>query len=172
MNHMNMNNMNGVNVPNGIPAAMAAMNNGANGAAPRIPAGDTSQDFKKKLNTYIYDYMLKNEQYECARAILSSTLVVDQKPAGAKKRANGMDDGMNPDNKDNIDLKRPVDLPDPENILDAAFDNSFLLDWFTLFWEIFLAPRANRPQKLNPTAITYMGQNRVRWHITLPQALI
>ena len=153
MNHMNMN---GANMPNGIPGNMAAMNNGANGGTPRSQSEAT--EFKAKLNTYIYDYLLKNEQYDCARLLLNSSLTVITQPADPKKRD---PDPMDPDSKADIDVKKPADLPLPHQILDANTENSFLLDWFTLFWEIFLAPRAQRPPKLNPNAVQYTNHIRV-----------
>lgn len=153
---MNQMNVNGAHMPNGVPATMAAMNNGANGATPR-PQSD-NDEYKTRLNTYIYDYLLKNGEYDCARSLLGSSLKCMTKQAGAKKREA---DTMDTDSKDDIDLKKPADLPLPNHILDANTENSFLLDWFTLFWEIFLAPRNNKPARLNPNAVQYTNHIRV-----------
>jgi hypothetical protein len=152
---MNQMNMNGANMPNGVAANMV-MNNGANGAPPRSQS--EADEYKTKLNTYIYDYLLKNEQYDCARALLNSSLNVMSKPPGAKKREV---DAMDTDSKDDLELKKPADLPLPDRILDQNTENSFLLDWFTLFWEIFLAPRSTKPPKLNPNAVQYTNHIRV-----------
>lgn len=154
--------MNGGNMPNGVPGNMAAMNNAANAGTPRTQPDSDTSEYKAKLNTYIYDYLLKNEQYDCARLLLNSSLNVLTKPAGAKKRN---DDSMDTDSKDDIDLKKLGDLPLPDRILDANTENSFLLDWFTLFWEIFFAPRVQKPSKVNPVAVQYTNHIRVCCHL-------
>ena len=156
MNHIGLN---GANMPNGI-GGMAGMQAGANGAAQR--GQDDQPDYKVKLNTHIYDYLLKNELYDAARALLNSSSLVISTRQSPKRRPNGLSgDAMDTDSKDNIDLKKPDDLPDAELQVNACFENSFLLDWFTLFWEIFSAPRPNRHPKLNPNAVQYMNHTRV-----------
>lgn len=95
-------------------------------------------DEQKRLNTYIYDYMLKNERYDLARQFIKSFEIL--KGDGVKQspgRANGADD-MDADSKE--DVKKPADLPEP-NI--PHMEGSFLYDWWCQFWDIFGAHRQN-----------------------------
>ena len=149
--------MNGINPANNVGPAMTAMKNGANGATPR-PVSDADRDteYKTKLNTYVYDYFLRNDQYEVARAMINSKMPLLTK----NRRQNGMDENsMDADTKDDLEAMKQHDLPFPDQIGDASSDNSFLLDWFSLFWDIFFSPR-NRGAK-NPHAVQYMDHSRV-----------
>lgn len=146
MNNMNMA-MNGVN-----PGAMNAMANGANGVV--NARNEQGEDFKAKLNTFIYDYLIKNEQWDVARALHKSALTVFTTP---NKRRTGPDDGE--DSKDDIDTKKPNDLPYALNVPQSTNENSFLLDWFQLFWEIWLAPQGK--SKSLPDAAKYMEYTKV-----------
>ena len=152
-------NLNGMN-----PGTMAAMNN-TNGATPRNGPGSESEiDFKTKLNTYIYDYFLRNEQWDLARALqknMSISSIPNQK--GANMRPNGLDENsMDTDSKDDLEQKKPSDLPWPTNLPQMSTDNSFLLDWFTLFWEAFFAQRPGQHRaKVGQTIIQYMDYTRV-----------
>ena len=151
MNHVNMNGIN--------PGGPMAMTNGANGAAPRAALEpERDAEMKVKLNTYIYDYLIKNEQWDVARALHKSSMTVNTKPGG--RRQNGMDDNAMEDSKDDIDSKKPADLPAPGDVPSSASDNSFLFDWFSIFWDIFLAPR-QRGKVGNPAAFSYVEQTRV-----------
>lgn len=156
MNHMNMN---GLNVGNGA-AGMPMMTNGTNGMTPRTGSDqDRELDYRTRLNTYIYDYLLKQEQYECARQLLNSTgltVSTSTKPS----RPNGVDDGStDTDSKDDADSKRPHDLPLPENV-DLNDNNSFLLEWFSLFWDMFFAARKDS-KKTSAQAMQYVNHTQV-----------
>ncbi|KAL8745658.1 MAG: hypothetical protein Q9190_002235 [Brigantiaea leucoxantha] len=142
--------------------SMSMMNNGVNGATPRPGNDEDEPNYEDRLNTYIYDYFLKNEQYECARAMLTSGLPVKL----FKHRdgdINGADD-MHTDSKDDLDSKRPTDLPPPGLPPDPQ-GNSFLLDWFGLFWDVFYAHRRGAPPATQQ-ALQYVQhtqhQNRLR----------
>lgn len=100
------------------------------------------------LNTYIYDYFLKRGYHDCARALLqdeSIKLNTDNNPktSPGNRRdgdVNGMDpDAMMTDGKDGEKIKIPDDLPRPNLPSESA--SSFLLDWFSLFWDFFWAQR-------------------------------
>lgn len=152
---MNMDqlNMNGMTVPNGVGGGIPPMSNGANGAL--RPGGDQDHplDYKQRLNTYIYDYLLQNEMYECARLFLNS-------PLQPKTRSNGSDHDT--DSKDDIDTKRPHNLPLPDipDPADANENSSFLLNWFSLFWDIFFAQRKGKGA--TPQALQYVHHSQVR----------
>lgn len=157
MNGMNMN-MVGANV-NGInPAAMNAMANGTNGINSRNTLESDQEIIKTKLNTYIYDYFMKNEHWDLARALQKSQLPM-QTTKIPPRRPNGADDGGD-DSKDDID-KRPPDLPYPADMHQLTNENSFLLDWFQLFWEMFWAPRRDPKIKPGQSAMQYMDYTKV-----------
>ena len=148
--HMNMAGMNAAGGPVGGAPMMA------NG-----PAVMTPQDNKLLLNTYIYDYFLKNHHYDLARAIISSDIPINSKQESPNRRdVNGVADGMDADNKDDVD-KRPLDLP-AASIPDSAnsAENSFLLDWWGQFWDVFSAHR-NKPVKQGSGAVQYLQHQRV-----------
>ena len=105
-----------------------------------------SSDHTKNLNTYIYDYFLKNGHFELARAVhntLAVNTTMDNTNADIKRSprrdVNGVSDGMDDDSKDNVH-KIPDDLPRPK-LPPTGNDNSFLLDWWCQFWEMWSARR-------------------------------
>ncbi|KAL9094025.1 MAG: hypothetical protein Q9165_003695 [Trypethelium subeluteriae] len=94
----------------------------------------------RQLNTYIYDYFLKNGHYDLARMVntLLPTTNADTKPS-PRRDINGVNDNMDEDSKDNLN-KIPEDLPRPK-LPATGNDNSFLLDWWSQFWDVFSAQR-------------------------------
>ena len=154
--------MNGLNAANVAVGGMPAMNNGANGAAARILSDQEREiDYKARLNTYIYDYLLKNEQYDCARQLLKSTLTISTSKIGqGGRRPNGVDEGsLDADSKEDLDSKRPHDLPAAENF-DGMENSSFLLEWFSTFWDMFWAQKGNKSRS-GQQALSYMQHTQV-----------
>lgn len=102
-------------------------------------------DNKRKLNTYIYDYFLKNEMFDLAR-ILYEKVDIDtsDKFSPNRKDINGASDDA--DIKNDIPNK-PADLPRPN--VPGEVDSSFLLDWWSQFWDCWSASRSkiNGPNK-------------------------
>lgn len=134
----NMANMNaGMGGPVGAPMPM--MNNGALGpqAGPRQAPPDSSRTL---LNTYIYEYFMRHNLYECARAILNADPQIKVKEGGSGNDnglgANLDGDNMDTDSKEGQDQKRPPDLPAP-NVPTPVPDSCFLYEWFCLFWDMF-----------------------------------
>lgn len=144
-------NMNGVNPG----SAMNAMANGANG----VRSGpDNEPDIKTTLNTYIYDYLIINEAFDVAEAMSKSALALNLSKTVPSKRSNGVEDSGE-DSKDDVYAKKPPDLPYPSDILSTANGNSFLLDWFQLFLEMWRAPRGK--EKVMPDAVRYIEHAKV-----------
>ncbi|KAK9417034.1 hypothetical protein SUNI508_09273 [Seiridium unicorne] len=136
MNNVGMANMNAMAAQVGGPMPMA-MNNGAMPTAQQMPQQQT-QTHRTMLNTYIYDYFVKEGLYDVARAMLSSEQQINvlQKDSPGR-RENGLngagDDPMDTDSKDDLD-KRPSDLPAAN--IPISSDSCFLYEWFGLFWEM------------------------------------
>jgi hypothetical protein len=146
-----------MNVPGG---SMVTMNNTAQGgpvgSAPMINQAaarqQQDQESERRLNTYIFDYLCKNHHYDLARSF-SQHCPINR--ANGKPKANGVDDSMDADSKE--DAKRPIDLPYP-NIPHHPSENAFLYDWWCQFWDIFGAAR-NRGGA--PNTETYLHHNMV-----------
>lgn len=126
---------------------MPMMNNNAMNPQMAVAgAGRQMQDQRSTLNTYIYEYFLRHQMYDCARSLLASDQQVNvNKEAGGRREngnaMNGVDDPMDTDSKDDGDSKLPDDLPPPKLPMPAS-DTSFLYEWFCVFWDIYTAPRA------------------------------
>lgn len=166
----NMNAMAGGPVGPAIPM----MNNGAV-PPPAVPRPQQQIDNKHLLNTYIYEYFLRNEMYDCARAILNSDPQIKLQDGPNTRRdengnllGNGVGDGgMDVDSKDGIDAKRPEDLPQP-SIANPSMDNPFLYEWFCLFWDMF---NAQKGRSSNGQVNSYMNHTQVCAYLTLAPAL-
>lgn len=160
-----MNNMNMPNIPLagpvGGPSPMMA-----NTLAAQQQQVQSQGNNRTVLNTYIYDYFLREGMYDCARQMLKSeqTLNVIKESPGRRRDENGNvlgngvgDDPMDTDSKDDIDSKRPSDLPMPN--VPAAAENSFLYEWFCLFWDMLYAQR-NKPG-ISPQVSQYVNHTQV-----------
>jgi hypothetical protein len=150
MSHMNMA---GMGAGGAALGGLALMNNGTNGTTPR---NEEETDFEARLNTHIYGFFLKSENYDCARALLESGVNMEPPVKRRDGDMNGIDDAMQTDSKEDMDSKRPSDLPP---VPGSADQPNFLLDWYSCFWDIFLA--RTKPSKATPQAMQYMQHTQV-----------
>ncbi|XHG09127.1 hypothetical protein AWENTII_012207 [Aspergillus wentii] len=145
MNQMNVPGMNpGVGGPvGGVPM----INNGS--TAPRNDGNVNIPDTMiNNLNTYIYDYFLKRGYHECARALVQDdSIKLNTEPptkTSPGHRGDGAINGVDGDammmDKDGDKIKIADDLPRP-SLPSESQQSSFLLDWFSLFWDFFWAQR-------------------------------
>jgi len=136
----------------GVMSANMGMTNPSN--MPQIPLSTNTLDIKpaasaadnrRKLNTYIYDYFLRNDMFDLAR-LLYKDHEIDclEKTSPLRKEA-----GAVPDAEDaQSDLaNKPADLPRAN--IPGAVNSSFLLDWWSQFWDCWSAARTynNSPTK-------------------------
>lgn len=138
-NNVNMGGMNAIGGP--VGGGMPMLNNGAAGSV-RQPM-PINENPRSQLNTYIYEYFLRNEMYDCARSLLNTDQNVIKDSPGRRRDdiGNGVgDDGADGDSKDDIDIKRPNDLPWP-NLPKDCPESCFLYEWWCLFWDMFHAQR-------------------------------
>lgn len=151
--NVNMSGMNSMGGPVGGGGGNLAgpmMNNGVAGRMPSGSVGTHHGDSQQRahLNTYIYEYFLKNEMFDCARAMLASKQPINVVDKNSSRRrddngnvlGNGVsDDSMDTDNKDSLDMKRNEDLPVPPRnpLSEECPDACFLFDWWCLFWDMF-----------------------------------
>ena len=110
----------------------------------------------KKLNTAIYDYLLRNQQYELARQFQTKMEIVPRsegKPSPNQRgqQANGVDDSMDGDSKDHIIANKPNDLPYGD------IESDFLKDWWCQFWEIW---NGHRKKAVGPNTQSYINAQR------------
>jgi hypothetical protein len=97
------------------------------------------------LNTYIYDYFLRKENYDLARAFLKTyTCKTTPRP-----KQNG---AMDLDKKD----RRPDDLPDPDIPGVAPEDPAFLESWWQCFWDMFFVARNQKTTSMNQLHQQYL----------------
>ncbi|KAJ9162053.1 Transcriptional regulator of filamentous growth FLO8 [Coniochaeta hoffmannii] len=150
MNNVNMANMGPMGGPVGGPPMM---NNGAVGGPQQGGAQrqglQAHQDNRLLLNTYIYEYFLKYGMFDCARALLNSDaqIKVQKDSPGGRRDENGNllgnglgDDHMDTDSKEDMDQKRPDDLPAPQIPMPLP-ESCFLYEWFCLFWDMLNAQK-------------------------------
>lgn len=130
-----MGNMAGIGGP-GAPSGQGVSNIGTPSSAP-----PTQKDVRTKFHTFIYDYFLKTQRYDLARAILNQmevdTSSGQSKPSPNRKEVNGVNDSSDPDSKE--DMKKPDDLPNAQ--VPPPDDSAFLYDWFCQFWDLYEAQR-------------------------------
>lgn len=131
------------------------------GTPSNTQTGPSQADYLKKLNTYIYDYFLRNQHYEVARAMMQD-LPGDMKP-GVKQspnmrqgQQNGADEDADSRDTDQGILKRPDDLPLPD--LPGVNQGPFLQDWWSQFWDIWTTHRGKG--KNNSTTYSFVGHQR------------
>lgn len=153
---------------------MVGMNPGAGGpvggmmmagGAPGTPSnGNVLDQQKTHLNTCIYEYFLKLGMYDFARLLVKdSKFDIRVKPTvkaspGRRKdgEVNGVDgDAMDMDGDIKDDI--PEDLPRP-HLPTEGQGQSFLLDWFCIFTELFSAQRNKGEMS---TARQYLNQTQV-----------
>ncbi|KAB8067504.1 hypothetical protein BDV29DRAFT_88459 [Aspergillus leporis] len=147
---MNQMNVAGMNPGAGGPVGGVPMiNNGSTALRNDGNVNNIPETMVNNLNTYIYDYLLKRGHHECARAFVKDeSIKLNTEPPlksspGHRRdgEVNGVDgDTMMTDGKDGDKLKIPDDLPRP-NLPSEGQQTSFLLDWFSLFWDFFWAQR-------------------------------
>lgn len=120
-------------------------------------ASGGAHELRIKLNTYIYDYFVKNELYDLARA-LNKTVDIETKAKSSpsQKEVNGVNDAMDTDSKDNLQ-KRPDDLP-VANVPNNT-ESPFLFDWWAQFWDCYHSHRG----KGNPTTKQYLTHVQVKF---------
>jgi hypothetical protein len=159
MNTMaNMANMANMGGPVGAQGQMLN-NNGAlpHQAGPRQPLHLPNTIFNRtQFHTYIYEYLLRAELYDCARALYQADPSLNVKKE-ADENGNGLgDDPMDTDMKE-LDIKRPGDLPAPMTATSGG-GSGFLFDWFCIFWDIFTTSKSG---KGSPQVQQYVAHNQV-----------
>lgn len=134
MNNVNMANMTAMAAGAPVGGPMGMMVPGGAGPA---PMANNNQSTRANLNTCIYEYFLNQGMYDAARALLQapdSEIRLKSPRDSDGNIVNGVnDDSMDTDSKDDVDSKRPSDLPLPNTA------PNFLYEWFCLFWEMQVA---------------------------------
>lgn len=148
-----------------VGGAVPMMNNGVPGNQRALPVDDSQQ--RARLNTYIYEYFICNEMYDCARALINSEQPVNllkgspnqQRDANGNPVDGGGSDDMD-DSKEGIDMKRPDDLPAP-NLPRESSESCFLFEWWSLFWDMFNAQRGKSESQNAQRYANYTQVSRV-----------
>ncbi|KAF2839470.1 hypothetical protein M501DRAFT_804099 [Patellaria atrata CBS 101060] len=136
-------NMAGIPVAGGPVGGTQLMN----AAGQRVSEFDNQ---KQMLNTYIYDYFLKNNLYDLARNLQKDVPVkLKPKPSPTGRDVNGVSDGMDTDTKNEHPDLQVADIP-------YSGGDSFLHDWWCQFWEMYSAHRG----KARPPVQQYLNHTR------------
>ena len=142
-------NMGGMGGPVGGAPPQQQQNAGTPSNGSGVNANDSAETVKR-LNTYIYDYFLRNQHYDIARAMINSgnmELLTQpkQSPSQRQNQSNGVDE---------MDTDRPKDLPEPglQNT-----EGPFLQDWWFQFWDIYQSRRNNASKQ---TTVSYLAAQR------------
>jgi len=150
-----------MNAPGNV--AMISTVGGAIGPGPVMNQDAMRQmdeDLRIRLNTYIYDYLLKMEKFDLARSFhMTCQIKVKQSTSPGRGAVNGVDDGMDADSKDAL-TKKPADLPIPEVPAYSEKGTCFLYDWWCQFWDVYGA-RTNRQTRVTPVTMDYISHNLV-----------
>lgn len=158
MNMANMANMANMGGPVGAQGQMLNNNNGGlpHQGGPRQPLHLTNNMSRTQFHTYIYEYLLRTEFYDCARALYQADPSIHVKKE-VDENGNGLgDDPMDTDMKE-LEIKRPNDLPAPLTATSGG-GNGFLYDWFCIFWDIFTTSKGG---KVSPQVQQYVTHNQV-----------
>lgn len=154
-------NINNIGMAGGIPGGMDT------GAQQRA-AGHSE---RQTLNTYIYDYFIKNDMLECAKALLKNPSADVQhdgnfrnSPSGRPKHEgemNGVDDDTmdsgDRQGEDGDEPKSVKDLPQPK--VPSLHGSSFLLEWWCCFTDIYWA--RNKHTNASNAANAYVNNTQV-----------
>jgi hypothetical protein len=121
-----------------MAAQMAAMTvgNGPVDGTPMMGSQQAVRNPREQLNTYIYDYFMQNHHYGVARAMLEDPENVKMMTLPAQRpspnnRANGVDP-----------MDEASSMPRANVPQNRAADNTFLLDWWMQFWDIWEATKS------------------------------
>lgn len=144
---------------------MMMMNNGS----PAVQAsGNSSDGLRPTLNTWVFDYLLKHRHYDIARSVVndkSYEMRTENKSSPGRRKdgdMNGDGDIMDMNIKDDV----PDDLPRPQG-WDGDQSSGFLLEWFSIFYDLLQAHRVQAGGKINGAnmatnpAATYLFHERV-----------
>jgi hypothetical protein len=165
--------MQNVNMAMGGPVGGAPMPMMNNGAAPPQPIPrqmQANEGNRAILNTYIYEYFLRHNMHDCARSLLQASdgqIKIQKDSAGGRRDengnliGNGLDDSMDTDSKDDLDGKRPDDLPAPDLPSSPLPDSCFLLEWFSLFWDMYHAQKGGGKAGPQPQVTQYVNHTQV-----------
>jgi hypothetical protein len=141
-----------MNMGGPVGGGMAVPQQMNNAGTPGSGGGAPPIDAVKRLNTAIYDYLLRINQYDVARALLEIETDMKKSPS---QRPGQQANGANDDSMDIDDAikNRPEDLPAPIVFSEGG---NFLQDWWCQFWETFQGLR-NRGK---PGTLAYIGAQR------------
>ncbi|KAF2662488.1 hypothetical protein K491DRAFT_585303 [Lophiostoma macrostomum CBS 122681] len=112
------------------------------GNMPRPGQKNEQSDPRNLMNTYIYDYFMRNNHYRLARSMIDSDVKMNLQPQGTKQSP-----GSRNVNGDGMETEEKGDLPLPVLPPGQCVENSFLMDWWCQFWDIYSAARGKGTQK-------------------------
>lgn len=132
------------------------------GNGPHRAQQNVGMNARDQLNTYIYDYFLRNNHVRLARTMIECEMKINLNPPPKSSPS-----GRNANGVDAMDTESKDDLPSPKIPQGFCAENSFLLDWWVQFWDIWSAAR-NHPNSMNKTMpMQYIQHARVSHTVAL-----
>lgn len=122
-------------------------------------------DPKERLPTFIYDYFLKTRRPNMAQALLSDPECDIKTKDKPKPSPNGRD--INGDMPKDAIAKRIEEMPTAD-LSESLPHDSFLQDWFCLFWDMF---NASNGKNSTPASNNYNNINNVSSHPQPPSVV-
>ncbi|KAF3390978.1 Transcriptional activator somA [Talaromyces pinophilus] len=159
MNSINIAGMAGMNaMPGGPVGGVPMMNTQSVSREPNM----TQESVYMQLNTCIYDYFLKRGQFDVARMLLNDeNIKLDTDDVkSSPNHMNGVDGDTSMGDTKDEKIRIPDDFPRPRVPMDSG--NSFLYEWFSLFWDIFAAQRKRPPMNQMTQAYVNSSQGLMR----------
>lgn len=127
------------------------------------PMGN-DMDPKTSLPTFIYDYFLKKGKLDLASALLKSDLQVNTRPRTKRspdgREINGGDSAMDSDPK--------LDSIPEANIAEQLPNESFLQDWWFVFWDIWSAGKNKNASDAASRFLNQVSRNQMSGRNSIP----
>ena len=118
------------------------------------PIKSQHESEKAFLHNYIYDYLIKNNFIDSAKTFHKEAEVTSNGETISLKNPDSdkVDNSSKDSNNKSTIKKETIELPSPIIVVDTA--QSFLLEWWTIFWDLYNAKGAK--SNASPTAQQFL----------------
>lgn len=118
------------------------------------PSMQLSEYQRQQLNTYIYEYFIRNRMFDCAQSLLNSEKhlsAIEESPRRRQANGNGMRNGT-PNHGDSDNSKGDMNSETSGGLsvtstTQESPESSFLYEWWCLFWDMFTAQRGRGEER-------------------------
>lgn len=153
----------------GGPVGGNMMMMGADGM-PNMQVSAEAEETRIRFNTYIYEYVLRLGLHDAARALSQSQdkfKIKTKAKQSPGRRKDGEANGVDGDAMDVDKFDIPDDLPMPDVHTPPGQGEGFLVEWFGIFNDLFLA--ASKPKQMG---VTPAHQYLMHAQVSMPGNLV